>query len=134
MKYRCPKCNYVFDQSELKVRSSYLCEYGQTPVYEDIYVCPRCGGDEMYEVVCKEKDEESIYDATVDDCVEISKAEGKHMIEINAFLASSFTAAEIEDILIDALKKDPHSAIVSYISGDPEWFEENFNRMERERT
>ena len=79
----------------------------------------------------KEKDEDSIYDATVDDCVEISKEEGKHMVELNAFLACSFTAAEIEDILIDALKKNPNSAIISYINGDKEWFAERFKRMEK---
>lgn len=151
-KYKCEKCGILLADGDIQVRSSYLCEYGECAEYEDISVCPVCGCDELLEVeecvVCGEWHikatgyddvpmhdgicEECLCKASVDECVEIAKEEGKHMVEINAFLASSFTPSEIEDILKDALKKSPKKAVTDYALGDTEWFAEQYKKVRKE--
>ena len=151
-KYKCGKCGILLDDGDIQVRSSYLCEYGECAEYEDIGVCHVCGCDELLEVeecrVCGEwhiaargYDDVQMYDgicenclsqATVEECVKIAEVEGKHMVEINAFLASSFTAAEIEEILVEVLKRSPQGAVASYVNGDPEWFAEQYEKVRKE--
>ena len=54
-RYKCAYCDYVFDESEARIRrSTYEAEYdipvpGYHPI--DIMVCPMCWGEELEEVI-----------------------------------------------------------------------------------
>lgn len=148
MTYMCLHCGEILEESDLGGFSSYFCDYGGSEVYEELSCCPSCNGTDFAEAeeceICgdwhiKEHgyDDVQMYDgychecllkSTVEDCLKVAKGEGKHMVEINAFLASSYTPAEIEEILADALRKNPIKAIKEYVDGDPEWFAERLRK------
>lgn len=146
MRVKCLKCGVVLDEADLVERVSPIGEYMGLTATETYYCCPVCGGDETAEAVecsiCGEwhikepgYDDVTMHDgvcedclckATVEECERIAQDEGKHMVALNAFFASAFTAEEIEDILRDTLKRAPRKAVTDYIMGDPEWFSERF--------
>lgn len=148
MKLRCYGCGVLLDHNDTTTRPSYLCEYGDVSCYEDIEICPVCGSSELEEVekclVCGEYHipeprgyddvpmyegicEKCLCEASVETCAKIARCEGSHLVEINAFLASAFTEAEIEAILIESAKKSPKGAVRAYVLEDPEWFAEKYN-------
>lgn len=149
-KLRCYGCGILLDHNDTERRPSYLCEYGGASFYEDIEICPVCGSSELEEVeacrVCGEYHipaprgyddvqmyegicEKCLCEASVETCVKIARCEGSHLVEINAFLATAFTSEEIEDILIEALKRSPRKAVTDYALGDPEWFAEKYAKL-----
>ena len=115
----CPECRRAsefYEAAECEICGEYhIAEHG----YDDV---------EMYDGICME----CLLEASVDECKKVAEKGCKHMIEINAFLACAFTAAEIEDILTDALKANPKNAVKEYVDGDPDWFAEKYKEVRAE--
>lgn len=149
-KIKCAKCGNAFDECEMVARD-YMIPYGESNVFDTTYVCPHCGSSDTYEVKACAKCGElkpidsDCNDRIVDDiCIEclnktpldtvmkVSEYDGKIGVELNTFLAFSFSPKEIEEILIGVLRADPSKAIRDYVDGDPEWFNETLNKVVKE--
>ena len=77
---------------------------------------------------CKECREAYRYD--VDMCHRIGAHE-KEPVSINCFLASVFSAEDIEEILFEVLKKAEKVDCKKFIEENPDWF---FEMLEKEVT
>ena len=113
---KCVTCGEVFDTPETK--SGYLCECGESSVYEDYGVCPNCESDDFEEArkceICGEymladelfgdvcEDCIQQYENDIQGCYELSQNETVE-ISINAFLYEMFTTQEIEELLLREL-------------------------------
>ena len=157
---KCLDCGALLEEDELDYEDCLICDEGGYRASEREDRCPKCGGRDIIEVVecavcgeyhCVEKgtDDVPIYPlcnkedewicevclkkTSLDETVEVGKRDEKQLVGINAFLADAFTAAEIEDILIEALKKNPTKAIEEYVTGDPDWFAGVLGELRKER-
>lgn len=147
---KCCECGEVFEERELVAYRYHLADYGETPVYGTDYVCPYCGGDDHYEVekctecgewVAVDADtaddnhlvdgvcERCLKESTVDEAYSVGEIEGKTPVAINAFLAFAFSPADIEAILLDALRKDAGKSVAEYVESDAVWFEEQLEKV-----
>lgn len=134
--FKCVTCGEVFDTPETK--SSYLCECGESSVYEGYGVCPNCQSDEFEEAqkceVCGEYMlEDEIfgdvcegciqqYENDIQGCYELSQNEAEE-ISINAFLCTMFTTQEIEELLLRELK-NANASCKKFIESDKTRFGE----------
>lgn len=117
--YKCLDCGRVFDEpiSWSESRGEYWgmsCseEVGGCPYckgdYEEAYKCEECNGffieEELHSDLCEECVKKKFYN--IETCYKVGQESRLH-IELNGFLASLFNGneAEIEDILIEAIKK-----------------------------
>ncbi|MBO7230076.1 MAG: hypothetical protein J6V20_01515 [Bacteroidaceae bacterium] len=134
----CTSCGKIFEQYSTKTWEEDRGEFWGEPCYEQMSVCPFCGDNYTNAkqcVICgswiKEEDWNICEDClneefTIDNCLEIGE-ENPAEIEINGFLASCFTAEEIDKILLEALMNDPDrvkDAIEKYAADDMLYFAE----------
>lgn len=148
--FKCYDCGEIFEESELAELKYHLADYGNTPVYDTIYVCPHCGRDNYYEVrQCEECGEwcatdsdidvsnhigdtvcEACLNATsVDIAYQIGAIEGKQSVQLNSFLAFAFTPGDIEAILMETLRKNAGTSVEEYVRSDASWFEEQLAKV-----
>jgi hypothetical protein len=148
--FKCCKCEEVFEERELIPYEYHLSDYGETPVYDTEYVCPHCGCSEHYEVercevcgdwcateadACGEKHivgsvcDACLKETSVDDAFKVGEIEGKQSVQINAFLSFAFSPADIEAILLAALRKDAGTSVAEYVESDAVWFEEQLEKV-----
>lgn len=145
--YKCEKCGRLIQDFEIGEKRSYVGEFWGRDVYENLSCCPDCGCDDIGEVFecsqCgewfyKEELESGFCDnclhrATPQDCFEVSKEfEEKKPVKLNSFIVEMFTAEEMEDILLEALKKCGADTS-KYVDGDREWFAENLKELKEVR-
>ena len=154
---KCLKCGKAHAEEDLDKRTVRYGGDGWYGIDEIEDVCPSCGSSDVYPASeCAEcgevyfldndADDVSIYSmgrkcicercikkVSLADAVSVGKRDTKHLVVVNGFLASAFTAAEIEDILIDALKENPTEAIEEYVTGDPDWFAWQLGAVRKER-
>ena len=154
----CLYCGSILEDNELEVKKSWLTDKD----YEDVYVCPNCHHDELSEAEkclqcgewhdvdemtegycseCAEKllesfnyDPKGIYELTKEDT---------DSVEINQFLASVFSPAQIEEILLNRVLEDVKLArqlapslepkFDWFVNNDKEWFLERYNYMNKKR-
>lgn len=145
---KCLDCGAILEEDTLAYEDCLISNQGGYHITEREDRCPKCGGRDLNDVVkcvkCGEYHyaedgtddvpmywmgselewicEECLKKTSLDETVAVGNMDATHLVRINAFLASAFTASEIEDILIDALKKNPTKAIEKYVTGDPDWF------------
>ena len=125
--YDCPEMtNYLEVQDE---KRKYCC--GNNCDEEEYEICQICGGtvekDEMHGGVCNECIEK--HGNNIDTCYEIGK-KCKDKVAINCFLASMFTDEEIEELLLEALRR-ADADCSEFIEGDKEWFGEALQKEVR---
>jgi hypothetical protein len=158
---KCMDCGAILEEDELDSVECLIAsdDGGYHKLYEREHRCPKCGGRDIYDAVqCVECGgflyagngtddvpshwmggvrewicEDCLKKTSLDETVAVGKRDAKLSVNINAFLASAFTAAEIEDILVEALKKNPTKAIEEYVTGDPDWFAWELGSVRKER-
>ena len=139
MAYQCLECGHVFDEDEAwewredhGFDDCYYEGFSGCPCcggsYEEMEVCEICGEeflpDELHGGVCHDCIEDYRYDFEL--CHKIAKKE-KEEVNINCFLASMFEAEEIEEILLEELRKASKSGKIDcskFIEADCGWFAE----------
>lgn len=141
MAYKCLNCGHIFEEGEQKEFRDFLGEYCGRPVYETTSGCPHCGGSYEKTVPCEicgsEHLDEELCGGVCEECFDEHKNDFEvckkfadddcdtEFIEINAFLASVFDAADIEQILMDFLRnKMPDVDCRNFINNDKSWFGE----------
>lgn len=155
---KCLDCGAILEEDELDSVDCLICDEGGYRASEREDRCPKCGGSSLDDVVacveCGEYHyvahgtddvpmwhmgghdhmcERCLKKTSLDETVAVGKRDATHLVRINAFLASAFTAAEIEDILVEALKKNHVKAIEEYVTGDPDWFAWELGNVRKER-
>ena len=145
MGYKCLTCGHIFDFGEEKKIKECVGYYGSSKAYETYCVCPSCGGkyeettecivcgskhleNELTDGVCEDCIEE--YSKDVDFCFEAGKNE-KENVELNLLLTTVFSEEEIENILIDKIKKE-NIDISKFAKDDLDWFAGKIAEKERE--
>lgn len=144
MYYICFECGHIFEEGEEGV---FRYTHGFTsPPYDERLGCPICGGtyeiakrcgvcgklnapEEMTGSVCDCCIEKYKYD--VDMCFKIG-AKAKTSVDLNCFLISLFSEAEIEEIIFAKLKEEQKNVQIDcdkFIEEDRDWFAE---RLEQE--
>lgn len=139
MAYKCLECGHIFEEGEQARWRESRGEYWGTPCYEEMSGCPLCKGSfeetvrceicgaehldgELNGGVCDECIKEYSHDAEM--CKKISTGHTE-TIEIDAFLASVFEVADIEQILMDFIReRKPDIDCSAFIDGDEYWFGE----------
>lgn len=141
--YKCLDCGRILDDDDLKSERSYVSDY-MGGCYEDYSCCP-CGGDIEEVERCESCGEyfpnEDLSDgicldclkeyATIENAIECGN-DAKESIKINGFLASCFSAGEVEKLLFTALEERINSsdanmiaemdAAEDYCLDDASWF------------
>lgn len=150
--FKCYDCEETF--FEPNNTTEKLGEYFGEPAYRTLATCPYCGGafdyakqcekcgewffeDELTEGYCEicveELEEEYRYDAKK--CYELTKEETEK-IEINAFLVSQYSVAEIEELLlkdlIESQKQGSSVDFIDFINENGSWFIEKIKEEVQE--
>ena len=141
MKWKCENCGEILSQQD--VNKDYT-DGGYRG--EPHYTCPHCGSDELNEAyqceICGEwfgcdEINGSVGQMVCDECME-KKATADNVVdfgfgggvdvELNEFLATVFSAGEINDLLIEAFRnmpeKDQREKISDYIDDNKTGFAE----------
>jgi hypothetical protein len=137
MTYRCLDCGHLFESGEEGCSKEYRGEHFGQDCYEKMSCCPLCGGDFDEAKPCKicgfyELEEEltlnhvcnkciDSYKYDIDSCYDIGKNENQD-IELNLFLSIMFSKDDIENILLNELKKQKFVDCSRFIDSDREWF------------
>ena len=143
MAYKCLECGHIFEEGE---QVEWEETHGlETPPYEKWSGCPLCKGAYEETVrcsICKgEFLQEELTDGCCEDCVEQLKDEYRYnpqkcyeiskdetsKIEINYFLSCMFTEKQIEDILIENIRKASSLVPIdcsAFLEADRSWVEE----------
>lgn len=112
----CDDCGKIVGPEEVAIVSESRGEFWGLPCFENMRVCPHCGGS-LVEVaecaVCGGFCEEVLglcQDClnkltTEETCLEIGD-ENLEDVRVNGFLASAFSEDEINEILLEHLRKD----------------------------
>lgn len=138
---KCEKCGKIVEAENLVKERRFFADYGSTPLYEEVSVCPFCGCGNFIEVdKCENCGEyysvreeggclcdDCLSKATAKDCFEICK-DDKWDVALNRFIADMFSPQEIEDILLDALVKS-NADISPFINGDIDWFSDEYKKL-----
>jgi hypothetical protein len=141
--YKCEKCNAVFDSNRYIYETGTAnfpdwfeindwnytegtCPFCDTEDCPTIELCSACGKyhefGEMRGGVCP--DCINRYRGNREACYEISQNTPRESIELNAFLLSLFTTAEIEDILLKHARDNDITDCDTFIDSDDDWFGE----------
>ena len=146
MAYKCHSCGHIFENGEEFVVKEEDEHTGRDVAFLD-RVCPFCKSHEFertvsccvckaeffeeelnYESVCEEciKEMVSRYKYDASGCYKISRSAGaKDSVKIDSFLASVFSADEIENVLLRELVSALCVAPVdcsAFINADRSWF------------
>ena len=140
--YVCNDCGYVFENFDIIEENRG--EYWGVSCTETIYACPNCKGsfseakqckkcgyfeadNNLYEGICLKCIEECKNDFDV--CYSISKNDLKQKIKINPLILSLFgDEEEIENVLVDYIKKQMSVDCSEYINEDISWFAEQLEK------
>ena len=142
--YKCLECGHIFDEGEQAVWKEPRGEYCGSPCYEEVVGCPVCRGcyEETHRcVICgsehilDELADGEVCDDCLDDCkydfercYEISKNDVEK-VEINSLLATVFDAGDIEQILLEHIKRNKLRIDCSeYIDKDRYWFAQELGK------
>lgn len=140
MRYECHNCGRRFEKPDI-ITETHGLDIGP---YEKIGVCPYCKGffEEVFECkICGEWFTDSeltsgvcddcVYehDTDVELCYKFGDAEeARENISINGFIASIFTAEELEELAINELRKAKRLGAtincIEFIGSDKSWFAE----------
>lgn len=147
-KCKCNECKSLFDSDEIKKERDWVGMCGDIDAYQDLYVCPVCGSaniEDAYECPKCERyfTEDEITYGICDECIDSFRydvgtcekiAEGEtEKVEINTFLASIFSPAEINDILRNYMYTNMDEIDCSnFINEDKYWFAEKIENLIRE--
>ena len=135
---KCCSCGNLFYECEADTDEEIVGECFGALCSESFLLCPVCGSSENEEtkqcLICgSEHLDEELFGGVCEECIDerrkdfdtcynISKGE-KQEIKINDLLASLFTESEIEEILVEYVKKNWKDADCSqFIDSDPFWF------------
>lgn len=141
MAYICDDCGHIFEEGEQKRRKESRGEFWGSKSYEYVSVCPICGGSyseaEVCEICGSAHTEEDLHGGVCDECIDKYRYNPDVLykvgendtanVEINSFLATIFTAQEINEILHREMKTIAKYAMVSgndFIDSDVDWFGE----------
>lgn len=147
MYYKCISCGHVFESGEEDVVEDNVFWIKGARYVEKRSVCPVCGGDFEEACACKGCGEKHLEDELVNgycqECVDLAifkfrrdpigcfsiakKAKETEAVNINLFLASMFSADEIEQILLRELVQSSILMPVDctpFIESDKSWFVE----------
>ena len=143
MAYKCLECGHIFEEGE---QAEWEETHGlETPPYKKMSGCPICKGN--YDETCRcsvckgEFLEEEMTFGICEECLENIKEEYRHApkrcyeiskdetskVEINFFLSCMFTEKQIEDILIENIRKASSLVPIdcsAFMDADKSWFEE----------
>ena len=127
--YKCLKCGHLFEEGEQrKITESYGEEMYGCPLcgepYEETLQCKICGSEHLEKELIGEVCEECIdeYKKDIDVCYKIGKNDFDS-INLNCFLSTMFTVEEIEQILLEKLKKEKADCS-EFVDADIYWFAE----------
>lgn len=144
--YKCKKCGEVMMGEDITIVTENLGinKYGEHG--EETYpVCPHCRSDRLIKlgecVICGEHTENEHdglcdrcieqYENNIDECFEIGE-NSTESLDLNCFLASMFSRGEIEEILLEVLKRDGVDCR-RFIEEDPVWFGDRAAERLKER-
>lgn len=108
---RCNDCGATFDMADKKIEKQG--EYWGEPAYEEWYVCPECGSDDIENTVecvrCgrqgkEELCEDCIAELSDEDTVMAFSDYTSEEIALGGLYTCNFTQKEIENILLRELK------------------------------
>lgn len=129
MAYKCLKCGHIFEEGEQK---TFTESYGETMSgcpccggsYEETEACEICGAEHLEKDLMGGVCEECIneYKKDIDVCYKVGKNDFES-INLNCFLATMFSVEEIEQILIEKLKKEKADCS-EFANSDIYWFAE----------
>ena len=139
MPYKCCDCGNVFEYPDVWQESRG--EYWGVSCSESVGGCPNCHGDYEEAMPCKicgsHKFEDELNGEVCDKCLDEYKhdiemcfkvgANETDKVDLNYFLASMFEKEEIEQILLENLrKKEKHQRVdcQEFIDSDRSWFAE----------
>ena len=136
--FKCYDCEATF--FEPRNVSERVGEYHGEPAYTSYACCPECGGAFGKAVQCKECDEwffdDELTEGVCDECVEEIKAKYRYdikgcyelaktetqSVEINSFLASQYSVADIEELILKDLLQNGEVDCSNFINEDDSWF------------
>ena len=137
--YKCLKCGAVFDEDELCEWSEERGEFWGAPCTEKMSGCPMCHGEceevelcQVCETPCTDSELHSgvcdscldSYRKNFDKCYELTDGETEE-VEINALVASILDPSDINQILVEYIRKNlPDADCSAFIDYDIEWFAE----------
>ena len=141
MAYKCLECGHIFERGEEASWSEYRGEYFGFVAYKKMSGCPLCKGAFEETIPCdicgSEHLEEELNGGVCDECLEDCKCDfemcytiaqsSKDKIKINGLLASMFTESEIEEILVNHIKKEIKDSelkkfVSNFIDEDVSWY------------
>ena len=144
--YICDKCKKKYKQLKSKQKNLFpLVDFLFSK--DELQTVCKCGGNIVEMKTCKKcgKETTSEYSLcgeciskykTLESALDIGE-EWNETLEINGFLASVFTPAEIEVILIDVIKRYDEAILDSFVLGycndDEEYFKEYVERKWEKR-
>lgn len=137
MAYKCVECGNIFEEGEQIRWDEDRGEFWGSSCSETMSGCPCCGGsyeetkaceicgsehleNELLNGVCEECINE--YKKDIDVCYKVGKNDFES-INLNCFLATMFSAEEIEQILLEKLKKEKADCS-EFANADIYWFAE----------
>lgn len=146
--YKCKKCGAIFESP--KTREEDCGEYWGGPCHRLIGACPECGyadydevekckicgsyylRGELHSGICGKCID--MYRKDFDTCYKLAKTTSAE-ITINQLLATLFSAADIECILVDYINRYFGGIIdcSNYIDDDIEWFADGLAREKRSK-
>ena len=136
--FKCYDCEATF--SEPRIYTEKMGEHFGVPAYASFSCCPECGGNFDEAVQCKECNEwffdDELTDGVCDECIEEIKAKYRYdvkgcyelaktetqSIEINSFLTSQYSVADIEELILKDLLQSGEVDCSNFINEDDSWF------------
>jgi hypothetical protein len=139
MTYICLDCGHIFEEGEEARWSESRGEFWGVASYENMSGCPKCKGNYAKASSCKKCGsahlEDELNGGVCDDCINEYRKDfdacykmalcEQTEIKINSLLATLFCESDIEQILIEHIKKNfPNIDCSEYIDSDIYWFGE----------
>lgn len=141
MAYICLDCGHIFEDGEQACWSEDRGEFWGVLCSEEVSGCPLCHGSYEKSEPCRicgsEHLPEKLNGGVCEECIDKYRYDAETLynvgkndtekVDINSFLATIFTAKEIDDILHREMQVIAKYALISgndFIDSDPEWFGE----------
>ena len=137
--YRCKECGNLFEEGEQATWQESRGEFWGNPCTENMSGCPLCKGnyEETSKCICCGNEnflEEELENGVCNECIEkhtkdfdfCIKAgeEARENVKINGAVLSIWSADEINEILIEELKKIKNISFEKFVQEDKFWFAE----------
>ena len=145
MAYKCIECGNIFEEGEQARWSESRGEFWGNPCEEEMVGCPLCRGDYEETIQCSICGSEHLADeldgGVCEECIDTYRYDmnmclrlgdkSKEDVEINGFLASMYSASEIEELIWrDLMNRQKIMAVdcTPFIEADSTWFAENLEK------